>query len=188
METIRNWNDLEKFGIVPLTGEACRLSMRLLVDLTARGKRIVEAMFSAMDLKVTFTLPPEWNGSSGTPEERASNSMLLPVELFRPLAVFCLLDAGCADIYVAEGKPVVGLKALDYEDAIKDHGENGFAVLDANIRYLFGTVPYPDAEGGTMELLNARHVRGRVFDRSKMLETSLLVGTRNTHAMSERTV
>ena len=39
MQTIRSWDDLSAFGIVPLTGEACGLSYRLLCDVTAQGKK-----------------------------------------------------------------------------------------------------------------------------------------------------
>lgn len=41
MKTVRRWDDLAEFGIVPLTGEACGLMYRILCDLTDRGKRIV---------------------------------------------------------------------------------------------------------------------------------------------------
>lgn len=189
MITIRNWNDLEQFGIVPLTGEACRLSMRLLVDLTPRGKRLVESMFSAMDLKITFSLPAPWNGSAirlqePACEERAASSMLLPIELLRPLAVFCLMDAGCTDIYVSDGHPTTGLQPKDIEQFMLDYGDDAQTVLDANIRMIYGTVTYRPYDGQAMELLNARHIAvpGAVG------RTSLTVATRHTHAMTERTV
>ena len=38
MKSIRCWDDLSPFGIVPLTGEACGLSYRILCDVTAAGK------------------------------------------------------------------------------------------------------------------------------------------------------
>ena len=42
MKSVHCWNDLEKFGVVLLTGEACGLSYRLLCDVTARGKKTLE--------------------------------------------------------------------------------------------------------------------------------------------------
>ena len=42
MKAVRCFDDLREYGIVPLTGEACGLSCRILCDLTAAGKRIVE--------------------------------------------------------------------------------------------------------------------------------------------------
>ena len=34
MKSINCWNDLEPFGLIVLTGEACGLSYRLLCDVT----------------------------------------------------------------------------------------------------------------------------------------------------------
>ena len=42
MKSIRSWDDLSAHGIVPLTGEACGLSYRILCDVTGRGKKIME--------------------------------------------------------------------------------------------------------------------------------------------------
>jgi glycyl-tRNA synthetase beta chain len=42
MKSIRSWEDLSVYGIVPLTGEACGLSYRILCDVTAAGKKIIE--------------------------------------------------------------------------------------------------------------------------------------------------
>ena len=38
MKSIHCWDDLARYGVVPLTGEACGLSYRLLCDVTAHGK------------------------------------------------------------------------------------------------------------------------------------------------------
>ena len=38
MKSIRCWDDLSKHGIIPLTGEACGLSYRILCDVTATGQ------------------------------------------------------------------------------------------------------------------------------------------------------
>ena len=42
MKTIHCWNDLSAYGIELLTGEACGLSYRLLCDVTAAGKKLIE--------------------------------------------------------------------------------------------------------------------------------------------------
>ena len=42
MKTISSWDDLKAYGIDPLTAEACGLGYRLLCDLTAEGKKILE--------------------------------------------------------------------------------------------------------------------------------------------------
>ena len=41
MKTVNCWNDLEPYGIVLLTGEACGLCYRLLCDLTEQGRKIL---------------------------------------------------------------------------------------------------------------------------------------------------
>jgi hypothetical protein len=33
------WDDLRKYGINPLTGEACRFGQRILTDLIERGRK-----------------------------------------------------------------------------------------------------------------------------------------------------
>ena len=38
---INGWNDLKQFGINPLTGEACKLSMRTLCDLSDKGVMLI---------------------------------------------------------------------------------------------------------------------------------------------------
>lgn len=57
MKAIRCWNDLERYGIVPLTGEACGLMYRILCDVTARGKRLVEKALSVAEVR----LAESWN-------------------------------------------------------------------------------------------------------------------------------
>ena len=90
MLIVRSWNYLKNFGIDCLTGEACGLSMRLLCDLTDQGKRIVE---KALDVKIQ---PPEaWN--SGDPPH--IGCIMFPLELFPTLAVFCLLEVGCKEVF-----------------------------------------------------------------------------------------
>lgn len=52
MKTIHSWDDLSKYGIVPLTGEACGLMYRILCDVTARGKRLVEKALSVPEIRL----------------------------------------------------------------------------------------------------------------------------------------
>ena len=49
--------DLSHYGIVPLTGEACGLMYRILFDVTARGKKILEKAFDVSELR----LRENWN-------------------------------------------------------------------------------------------------------------------------------
>ena len=50
MKSIRCWDDLSTHGIIPLTGEACGLSYRILCDVTARGKKTLEKALSIAQL------------------------------------------------------------------------------------------------------------------------------------------
>ncbi len=60
MKSIRSWDDLSAHGIVPLTGEACGLSYRILCDVTARGKKTLEKALGVAQLG----LQDNWNHGS----------------------------------------------------------------------------------------------------------------------------
>ena len=51
MKTIGSWNDLQPFGIEPLTGEACGLMYRILFDVTEAGGKIVGKCFGIPGMK-----------------------------------------------------------------------------------------------------------------------------------------
>ena len=106
MQTVRSWSDLEKFGIVFLTGESCSLMYRILFDLTANGKAIVERCLS-----VAITSEP-WNSGSASDPHVAS--IMLPREMFTPLAVFALLESGCREVLLCD-RAVIGIEASDSE-------------------------------------------------------------------------
>jgi hypothetical protein len=93
MKTIRNWNDLEPYGIDALTGEACAYSYRLLCDVTAAGARLIQDCFGVPGDPWPLNAP--WNS-------RGSASIMLPHSMFQPLAVFALIKAGCPLILVME--------------------------------------------------------------------------------------
>ncbi|MFO0945646.1 MAG: hypothetical protein U1D30_06840 [Planctomycetota bacterium] len=72
---------LDLFGIEPLTGEACGLMMRVLCDVTSKGKQILESV-----LCTASSYSPR-----GTPAGRTIHvgSIAAP-QFFGPIAVFCL--------------------------------------------------------------------------------------------------
>ena len=110
MKTIASWNDLQPFGIIPLTGEACGLMYRILFDVTERGKKILGKCFGIPDMK----LGEAWN--RGTVEEPHVGSIMLTQEMLIPLAVFALLESGCKEAYLMGGG-VLGIEAGDPPDA-----------------------------------------------------------------------
>ena len=60
IKCISSWQDLEPYGIIPLTGEADSLSFRLLCDLTPIGESIVGRMLGG---NVEFRQGSNWNSS-----------------------------------------------------------------------------------------------------------------------------
>ena len=113
MKSINCWNDLEPFGIVPLTGEACGLMYRILFDVTEKGRTIVAKCFGIPNV----TLPEPWN--LGSPDNPHVGSILLTREMLQPLAVFALLESGFKEVYVVKDS-VHGFEATDAPDLIED--------------------------------------------------------------------
>src|SRR5437867_11962011 len=88
MKTIRNYDELRPYGLNCLTGEACGLGMRLLFDVTDKGRELLKTFFGVCDL----SLPSNWNSG-------ANGSIMLPHEVARPLMVFALLKGGCVEVW-----------------------------------------------------------------------------------------
>jgi hypothetical protein len=85
-------DELRRYGINPLTGEACPYGQRVLCDLTPRGKKIV---FDLLGIPPTIPLSENWNSGS-------SFSMMIPRSLLaHDLPIWCLIDSGCDDIIVS---------------------------------------------------------------------------------------
>lgn len=103
MKTIRCWNDLERYGIVPLTGEACGLMYRILCDVTDSGKRVLEKC-----LGVHVELAEAWN--RGTPADPHVGSLMLAPEMLTPLGVFALLESGCPQVWLV-ASTLIGIEA-----------------------------------------------------------------------------
>ena len=94
MKSIRNWNGLAQYGIIPLTGEADRTGQRMLCDITMPGKKIVEDLLGL----TAAVLNPSYNGRG------AAGSMMLPYNLFNDLAAWCLLvHDKCDEVFYIVG-------------------------------------------------------------------------------------
>lgn len=115
MKTITRWNDLAAYGIDALTGEACGLSYRLLCDVTATGRAILEKLLSVPPL----TLHPNWN--RGSPDDPHIGSILLPPDFWVPLGIFALLESGCAEVWCAENRSLLGIEPTDASELIEAH-------------------------------------------------------------------
>ncbi len=110
MKTVADWSALGEFGIVALTGEACSLMYRLLCDLTARGKRIVECCLSVE------IASESWN--SGSKDDPHLASIMLTHEMIVPLGVFALLDSGCREVWVTD-RAAIGIESGDTEEQVE---------------------------------------------------------------------
>jgi len=106
MKSVNCWRDLEKYGIRPLTGEACGLMYRLLCDVTAPGKKILGKL-----LDVELKMPENWNSG-------AVGSIMQPYEMLVPIGIFALLESGCTEVWLNNGK-VIGIEASDNEHVVE---------------------------------------------------------------------
>lgn len=113
MKTINCWDDLSRYGIVPLTGEACGLSYRILCDVTASGKRIIEKALGIAQLD----LRDNWN--HGSAEDPHIGSIMLAPEFLPFLGVFALLEHGSREAYLTKGNGVVGIESTDSADQLE---------------------------------------------------------------------
>jgi hypothetical protein len=81
---IHSWKDFEKYGINPLTGEACAYGLRLLCDINEDGKKLLEGFLGLIELKPPANMNSKVNG------EPAIGSLVLPRAIFPDLALYCL--------------------------------------------------------------------------------------------------
>jgi len=88
MHTIKRLRDLEKYGIISLTGESCRLGLRILCDLTAAGCKIVEECFG---LTSSTSFASRWNHGTNDNDPHVA-SIMLPYDSWEHLGVFALLN------------------------------------------------------------------------------------------------
>jgi hypothetical protein len=109
MKTVSKWDDLQPYGIIALTGEACSLGYRLLCDLTACGRATVERCFGV-------TIRSE-NWNSGSTDDPHVASVMLTREMLLPLAIFALLDFGCTQVWLTDSA-AIGIEANDPADQL----------------------------------------------------------------------
>jgi hypothetical protein len=109
MIVLSNLQHLRPYGIDALTGEADALSYRILCDLTEKGKALICRTFGLVDVK----FEENWNpGRANDPNVAA---IMLPIEVFAPLAVFALLGAGFTEVYITKNDSVFAFEPDDVE-------------------------------------------------------------------------
>lgn len=113
MKSIHCWNDMSSHGIDPLTGEACGLAYRILCDVTAKGKRILEKALGVAELR----LHENWNHGNDT--DPHVGSIMLAFEVLPFFAVFALLEAGCPEVWLTKGNGVIGIERSDSPEQVE---------------------------------------------------------------------
>ena len=113
-------HDLEQFGFIWLTGEACPYNMRVLYDLTEEGVEIWQ--------EFTLCKPMARNMNSG-----AVRSCLISHSAIVDLYTFCILEKRGVDVVVRTGYGrQQGLYALTFDEW---NGEQGQELHDAYARW-----------------------------------------------------
>jgi len=112
MKTISSWNDLAPFGIEFLTGESCGLGWRILCDVTANGKRVLEKCFGIPNM----ALAENWN--RGGEQGPHVGSIMLTPEMYTPVAVFALLESDCKEVWLYENGNLRGISPSDPPDQV----------------------------------------------------------------------
>lgn len=115
MITISSIRQLEQFGIDALTGEADSLGLRILCDLTEKGRRTV---CKALELPDNTTFLPNYN--SGTRSDPHIGCILLDPYQFQMIAVFALLEHGCPQVLIFDNGTVMGMEG---DERVADEGK-----------------------------------------------------------------
>lgn len=109
MFKINNLNELEKYGINLLTGEADRLSMRILCDLNSQGHTLV---CDFLGLPLDTPMYPKMNSQvNGSP---AVASMMLTRDTLWEIGRFALLTVENLDVVIEQ--PGYGMRGGNFDD------------------------------------------------------------------------
>ena len=145
MKTISRLADLEDYGIISLTGEACGLNMRVLCDVTDRGRKILAKCSGIPDLK----LGDNWNSSTrGIPHV---GSIMLDPMSYMVIGIFALLESGCKEVWLYQNGSLLGIEPGDPPDMIELWEKMAPEALARKFRY-----------GGTAGSRNQHLMSGRI--------------------------
>ncbi len=99
------WQDLKQYGIIVLTGEACKIGARLLCDLTPAGVELLQEFFGG---NIKIPMGSNWNHG-----DSQVASIMLPRSYFEELAVFCLIEVDKMAMAVSLGNSCIyGLRKV----------------------------------------------------------------------------
>jgi hypothetical protein len=106
-ERLSSWHDLWKYGFDYLTGEACGIGLRGLVDIYPRAYKILCRVFGVKEIQ----LSPAWNSG-----ETKVGSIMLPKDLFGTICIFSLLDAGYTEVWQCKDGSFYGVSDEDIKE------------------------------------------------------------------------
>jgi len=164
-EVYQSCEDLEQFGVIPLTGEGCGLAMRILCDLTEEGVKLIREF-----MRVEPTAHP-WNS-------KGVKSIMLPRCIFRDLWIFAHVRADTANVFL--GGYVGGHWTETHYESINETHKHPDKTWEADA----WAVNDPDLMKRLREHEGVCFYISRTFKRSDHPGT----GLDNRHAMSERIV
>lgn len=141
---ISSWDGLRAYGVMPLTGEACNASMRLLCDLTPLGKALMEEFLGST---LEFKAGSNWNSSKG-----AVASVMLAHEMFAPLAAYCLLYRENADFAVI-WQPHIGTVQAMSTELLQDYRATG---MEKNFLRVYSRMAHPGSGGRNQHQFSGR--------------------------------
>jgi hypothetical protein len=133
---IDGWRDLEPFGFIGLTGEACGLGLRYLVDLTPEGVETMESFLST-----TIQRGNNWNSREGQVA-----SLLLPWGMWRDVAIYVLAKRHSAIVSIDiheeswSASYVEGMSIEEY-GSVKEWLHNGIYKGRYHVYFPSGTAP-----------------------------------------------
>ena len=139
-------DQLNEFGIVLLTGEACNYSQRILCDLTAKGCKLV-AEFYGLPQKINFK--DNWN-SGPKQDPHIGSCFVLPSSILDLLA-FCMLRSNKYVSVVITKTGNYGCKTQKVFQQIKNDKK-----LYGVIRYVVPLHAHPHTEAGNTHTMSGR--------------------------------
>ena len=112
MKTIDCWAGMQPYGIVPLTSEPDGLKYRIVCDVTAKGKQLVEKALGVTKVQL------ETNWDYGTNDEPHVGCLMLGPEILSILGVYALLDDGCHEVWMTKSYGLVGIQQGDSQQSV----------------------------------------------------------------------
>jgi hypothetical protein len=140
-----SYQDMIKFGINPLTGEACAFSKRVLCDLSEKGVELLSEYFGIKN----DAFPENWNSKVG--REEAVASVMIDRNAFHDIMIFALMLRGWHYIIVRD-YCLITVTNEEYEmQQWQDLNLEGIRIL---LNYNYSTQP-------RMGSRNLHHTSGR---------------------------